>query len=99
MAKDLTFWIYEKESVYYLCSENRALISCSDIAQMICAFVFAYKNRFSYDTAHISRHVPFTADDLASNYFNSLWKCSNLKLVSALSNNNYKKKISAVGGE
>ena len=39
--------------MYYLCRENKALISCSATAQLICVFVFAYANsRFSHYKAH-----------------------------------------------
>ena len=40
--------------LYLLYSETMALISCAVIAQLICAFAFAYaKCRFSHDAAHI----------------------------------------------
>ena len=46
MARDLKFRVKEVEGLYYLCSENKALL--------IYAFVFAYaKIRFSHDAAHI----------------------------------------------
>ena len=35
-------------------AKTRVLISCADIAQLICAFFFAYaKIRFSHDVAHL----------------------------------------------
>ena len=41
--------------MYYLCSENKALISLAVIAKPICTFVNAYiKCWFSYDLAQIS---------------------------------------------
>ena len=46
MARGLKFQINEVEGFYYLC-EKKALISCADNKQLICAFVFQYaKHRF-----------------------------------------------------
>ena len=40
--------------MYYLCSENKGIISFAVTAKLICAFVFAYaKSWFSYEVAHI----------------------------------------------
>ena len=36
--------------------KTKTLISCSDTAQLICAFVFAYgKSRFSHDVTQIEK--------------------------------------------
>ena len=38
--------------MYFLCSENRALISCAVTAQLIASLSFAFaKSRFSHDAA------------------------------------------------
>ena len=42
------------EELYYLCSENKVLISFADTAKLICIFVFAYADCWiSYDAARI----------------------------------------------
>ena len=57
MARGLKFWVKKVEGLYYLCSENKALISFAVTAKLICVFVFAYAKRwFSYDAAHIYFH-------------------------------------------
>ena len=44
-ARGLKFRILEIEGLYYLCSQNKALISCGNTAQLICAFVFPYAKK------------------------------------------------------
>ena len=54
IARDLKFQILEVEGLYYLCSENKALISFAVTAKLICVLVFAYaKIQFSHEAAHI----------------------------------------------
>ena len=44
-------------------AKTKALISCAVIAQLICAFVFAYaKVRFSQDTAQVHLQERFLQD-------------------------------------
>ena len=46
--------IEKVEDLYYLCSENKALINFAVTAKLICAFVFAYADCwFSHAAAHI----------------------------------------------
>ena len=52
MARSLKFHIWEVEGLFYLCSENKAVISFAVTAKLICVFAFAYvKSRFSHDAA------------------------------------------------
>ena len=54
MARGLKVWILKVDELYYLCSENKVLISFADTAKLICIFVFAYADCWiSYDTARI----------------------------------------------
>ena len=62
MARGLKFLIQEEEGLYYLRSENKALISLAVNVQLMCVFVFAYaKSRFSHDRAEFNekRFVDF----------------------------------------
>ena len=53
-ARSLKFWIFKVEELYYPCSENKALISFTVTAKLICAFVFAYADcLFSHVAAQI----------------------------------------------
>ena len=38
----------------YLCSKNKGADQLADMAQLICASVFAYAKRFSHDLVHLS---------------------------------------------
>ena len=59
MARGLKFRIYKVEGLYYLCGENKGVISFAVTAKPICVFVFAYaKCSFSRDAAH---HIHFKA--------------------------------------
>ena len=51
---------FRKKRDCTICGEKtKALISCTDTAQLICVFVFAYaKRRFSHDAAHNIKHAP-----------------------------------------
>ena len=52
MARGLKFLIKKEERMYFQCSENNQLISCTVIMQLFCTFVFTYcKVRFSHDVA------------------------------------------------
>ena len=54
MARGWKFQISKVEELHCPC-ENMALISLTDTAKLICAFVFAYaKCLFSHDVAHIA---------------------------------------------
>ena len=54
IARGLKFWILKEEGLYYLCSENKTLITLAVTAQLICVFVVAFaKIQFSHDEAHI----------------------------------------------
>ena len=53
MVRGMKFRIQEEEGLFYLCSENKAAISCMDTTQLICAFFANAKNRFSHEAAHI----------------------------------------------
>ena len=56
MARGLKFRIIKEEGLYYLCSENKGVISFAVIVKLICVFVFAYaKSWFSHhDAAHFN---------------------------------------------
>ena len=46
--------------MYYLCSENKVLISCAAITQLICPFVFAFaKIIFSHNAAYFIAHLSY----------------------------------------
>ena len=54
MARGLKFRILKVEGLFYLCSENKALISFAVTTNLICVFVIAYATCwFSYDTAQL----------------------------------------------
>ena len=53
--------------MYYICSENKDAVT----AQLICAFVFAYANTFSHDTAHfvLNAFLAFLSAAIGSKYY------------------------------
>ena len=52
-GKRLVISDLEEEGVYFVV-KTKALISCIDAVQLICAFVFTYaKSRFSSDATHL----------------------------------------------
>ena len=52
-TRNVKFWIKKVRELYYLCSENKALISFAVTAKLICAFVFAYADCYlSHETAY-----------------------------------------------
>ena len=54
MARGLKFRIKKVGGLYYLCSENKGVISFAVTAKLICVFVFAYaKCLFSHDAAQM----------------------------------------------
>ena len=55
MARGLKFRIEKVEGLYYLCSENKGVISFAFTAKLICVFVFTYANHwFSHEAVQIS---------------------------------------------
>ena len=49
LVRDLKFWIYKEEGMYYLCSKNRGTDQLRCTAWLICTFILAYaKSRFSH---------------------------------------------------
>ena len=53
MARGLKFRIYNVEGLYYLSSENKALISFAGTAKLICVFVFAYMQNVCFLTTRL----------------------------------------------
>ena len=50
-AMGLKFWISAEEKLYYLCSENKGLISFAVPAKLVWAFGFAYADYWFSDAA------------------------------------------------
>ena len=76
----------KKEELYYLCSENKALISFALTAQLIRAFVFTYACCwFSYAVAHLSFklfcHVVLYAISVLKNSSNYILNAKSLMIM------------------
>ena len=70
MARGWKFWNKGVEELYYLCSENKVLISYAVTAQLICAFVVVYaKSRFSHNAAPIELKQILKFDNTCLNLF------------------------------
>ena len=55
VARGWKFWFEKVKELYYLCSENKGVISFTVTTKLICAFVFAYADCwFSHEVAHLS---------------------------------------------